>query len=948
MIISGRRTAREFLRNFGSPIAIAVMLTYTGHAAAQIAPSAEEVDSTDQAAAVADVGEIVITGSRIEKLGFDQPTPTTVIGATELREGARSNIQQVLTDLPQVRPTTVPQNSNGNVNSSGTAPVDLRGLGNLRTLTLLNGRRFIGDNNLNFVPFNLVGRVEVVTGGASAAYGSGAVAGVVNIILNEKLEGISLGAQSGISSRGDGQRIAFDGTFGTGFADGRGRFIAGFEYVDDKGIGPGGRPSRPFLGAGAVRVNPLNTALDRRTQIVPDVNFGNTAIGGLITSGVLAGQIFNPDGTLRPFLGGTQVVATAGSAFNTQMMGGADGTSQYDNIYLNTPVKRATAYARASFDLGGAKIWADASYGRSESNYPFLYDPAIGAVTISVNNAYLPAAARNQMVAANQTSFTLGRYFVDAYTLGLESLRQSYEGAVGIEGSFGEGRFRYSAHYSHGEMTRDEALTNARIAGRYTNAINSVLVNGTPVCAINADANPANDDAACTPINPFGFGNVSDAAKAYTTGSQLRETRNTLDAANIQLQGDLFKLPGGMVTAVLGVEWRNETQKQTASATPVAITQFAVPVFTYGLSGSVNVKEAYGELAAPLLDIADTVKIDVNGAARYSDYSNTGEIWSWKAGGTVRLFGDLLLRGLRSRDIRSPSIDPELFTPQAINMSNLSKDFQSDDYSSKPGYLPNPAITTYTGGNPNLRPEVARTLTYGATYSPSFLSGLSLSADYYDIRIDSQIATLAAPALTQACSLGNAAACSSIVRDPTTGSVTTAYINFQNLAYSLLRGYDFEASLVKPLTSLGINLPGALRVRGLVNYTLRSITNNGVVTNSGSTANAGRWRGRLSVAYQSDSFGFDVRLRHIAGGLINYQDVIVTNATTGITTGLIDNRRDAFTYVDLGLQFRVQDRFTLFGNVNNLFNKAAPLETQQSGTYDHVGTYFTAGARVKF
>jgi outer membrane receptor protein involved in Fe transport len=926
---------RNHFSRAGSLAAIAVSLAYAGTAMAQTAPVEEDPEATS------DTG-LVVTGSRIEKNGFDQPTPTTIIGEAELAEGARTNIQQVLVDQPQVRPTTVPQNSNGNVNNSGSAPVDLRGLGNLRTLTLLNGRRFIGDNNLNYVPFNLVSRVEIVTGGASAAYGSGAVAGVVNIILNEQLSGFNVGAQTGISGLGDGFRYGFDGSFGTSFADGRGHFMIGAEYVNDEGIGPDGRLSRPFLGAGAVRVNPTSTT-DLTTRLVEDVNFGNTAIPGLIRTGVLAGQVFNADGTLRNFRGGTQI----GSAqFNGTMIGGEDGTTTYDNIYLNTPVERATAYARASFEIGDAKIWVDGSYGRAESNYPFLYVFS-DVFTVQSTNAFLSQAIRDRLAAAGQTSFTLARYFSDEYTMGLESLRQSYEGAIGIDGSFGGGAFKYRAHYSHGESTRDESLTNSRLTARYNNALESVLVGGVPTCVINADAITTNNDPACSPINPFGPNNVSDAAIAYTTGTQSRSTLTYLDSAGAQLQADLFRAPGGTVTAVVGAEWRSERQRQSISSTD-PIGQFSLPVLSYGLNGSFSVKEAYGELAVPLFDFTDTVKVDLNGAARYSDYSNTGGIWSWKVGGTVRLFNDLLLRGLRSRDIRSPSIDPELFTPQAIGIQNLGQDFQSAQFASTPGYVPNPTnIRVITGGNPVLNPETAKTLTFGATYSPSFVPGLRLSADYYDIRIDGAIATLGTSATTQACSLGNAGACANIVRDPTTNTITQIFVYYQNLQSLTTRGYDFEVAYRRSLADLGINAPGSLSLRGLVNYNLRNITDTGtaVTTNTGL---GGRVRGRVSLSYQTEEAGLDIRLRYISGGPTSNTNAVVTNPTTGVTTGSLSRTLDAYTYVDLGAQFRVAKQFSMFLNVNNLFDKTAPLETQQSGTYDHVGRYFSAGARVKF
>src|SRR4051812_5396417 len=215
--------------------------------------AADQPNQTVGTAAAADDDDdaIVVTGSRIERAGFAAPTPTTVVGALEIKQGAAVNLQQSLNQLPQIRNSISANQSQANT-SAGTAPVELRGLGLSRTLTLVNGRRFVGDNNLNFVPVNLVQRVELVTGGASAAWGSGAVAGVVNIILNDKLEGLTLGAQSGISTRGDGFRYGVDGSYGTSFAGGRGHFMIGAEYVDDKGIGISGKQDRPWFGAGLV------------------------------------------------------------------------------------------------------------------------------------------------------------------------------------------------------------------------------------------------------------------------------------------------------------------------------------------------------------------------------------------------------------------------------------------------------------------------------------------------------------------------------------------------------------------------------------------------------------------------------------------------------------------------------------------------------------------------
>ena len=930
---TGQITSFRSIARGGSSLAIAFALLHSGYAHAQTAGQGDggavEQSATDDSA-------IVVTGSRIGRAGFDQPTPTTVIGELDLRQGARPNIQQVLNDQPQFRQTVTPQVSNGNT-STGTAPVDLRGLGTARTLTLINGRRFVGENNLNFVPSNLVQRLEVVTGGASAAWGSGAVAGVVNIILKDDLEGIAVGGQSGISSRGDGFRYGFDGAFGTHFAGGNGHFMIGAEYIADKGILD--RNSRRNLGsAGIVRVNPTNPA-DSSTRLVRDVNYGNQTVDGLITSGIFAGQVFNQDGTLRPFLRGTPLGA---AAFPAQMIGGADGIGLYDDINASTPFERLSAYARASYDVGDAKFWVDATYGRSTTDARFVPDFIVGPLTIQATNPFLSQSIRDQLAAAGQTSFTLGRVFNDILFLQFDTVRENKEAAIGVDGTFGGDRFKYSAYYSHGEIDADQKLRNSRIGANFANALNAVSSNGQIVCAINADASAANDDPRCVPLNPFGRFNAAPGAVDYVTGTQQSLSVNKLDATGVEVQGDLFSLWAGPVTVAVGAEARWEEQSSSRNAEAVAGI-FALPVFTSDLNGGFNVKEGFGEIAFPLLDIEGTIKADVNGAARYSDYSNSGGIWSWKAGGTLRLFNDILLRATRSRDIRSPSV-LDLFSARRINVGALV-DQDTARGAGVPGYNATPAtVTTYSGGNPDLAPEVSNTLTVGASVSPAFLPGFNLSVDYYDIDIGGAIATLSGSNLTLACARGSQAACDRVIRNPTTQTVETVFANAQNIASFSTRGLDFEMSYVLPLSRLKDDMSGSLRFRALATYVDRFIFDTGLtrIDSAGDVGDATpngipKWRATFSVSYQTDTVGLDARLRYVDGGLYNH-----------LLTTLVNNEIESRTYLDLGAQFKVQDNFTFFGNVNNVFDVDPPLSTAGNPHYDIVGTYFSFGARLKF
>jgi iron complex outermembrane receptor protein len=877
---------------------------------------------------------IVVTGSRIERAGFNQPTPTTVIGAAELRQGARQNLAAVLNDSPQFRPSTSSQTTPGQT-TSGTAPVDLRGLGAPRTLTLLNGRRFVGQNNLNYVPINLVERVEVVTGGASAAYGSDAVAGVVNIVLKEKLDGLSIGGQTGISSRGDGMRYGADATFGTSFADGRGHVLLGAEYVNEKGIPD--RNSRRNLGsAGIVPVDPSNPGAG--VILVRDVNDSNRSSAGLITSGILAGQTFNDDGTLRPFRGGTFASSTP-----AQMVGGEDGVALTDRLAATTPLNRINTFGRVSYDLGGATAWAEASYGRSESDYAFLPDIGVSpALTISASNPFLSTSVRNQLTAAGQTSFTFGKLFDGPFQLRYAPVREQYEGAVGIEGEIAKG-WKFNAHYSHGEIHSRLRLGNARVVSRFNNAINAVSSNGQIVCAINADASTANDDAACRPLNPFGQNNASPEALDYITDTQRSDLTTKLDSVAGQIQGDLFSLWAGPITVAFGAEARWEEQRQRSGALDMAGAFGPLNLYGSPVQGGFNVKEGFAEVVLPVFDADSVAKLDLNGAARYSDYSLSGGIWSWKVGGTARLFDSLLFRATQSRDIRAPRID-DLFSARGLSLQTVN-DQDTAGRIGIPGYNPlQPLVRITVGGNPDLQPEVSKTTTFGVTFSPSFLRGLNLSVDYYDIKIKGAIATLSGTNLTLACRNGSAAACARITRDPTTQNVVAIEANAQNIASFQTRGLDFEASYAFQLSTLSDRVPGSLRIRALATYVKNFIFDTGVsrVDSAGDVGETGlnalpKWRGLLSLAYQGDRFGADARVRYVGGGLYDQQVPL-----------LVNNKINSRTYVDIGARFKIMDQFEIFGNVNNVFDRKPPLSVFQNVFYDVIGTYFTAGARVNF
>lgn len=868
--------------------------------------------SGNAAADVASDEEIVVSGSRIQREGFDAPTPTTVIGEAELGLGNRPSIAQVLNDAPQFRATQTPSTTPGNT-SSGVSTADMRGLGAVRTLTLLNGHRFVGANDLNIVPQSLVKRIDVVTGGASAAWGSGAVAGVVNIILDDDFTGWRMGVQSGISSRGDAARYGADIAWGTDFAGGRGHLMVAGEYMNESGALS--RQDRPNLVSG------LFQRPDGKLELVRDPNSTQLYNGGSIlrATGVPYNLVFNPDGNIGAF--------PLGSVTQGATTVGGGGQNIFDYVAVSTPYERINVFTRASYDLTDSlQLWANFGYHRMSADYGFF--PETPAAVIMPDNAFLTQANRNQLAAAGVVGpFLLGRVMDDVgkdRVMTFKYGRRNLEGSIGLNGTFGDG-WNYDAYYNHGEIRLNQGLNNQRIKSRFNNGVDSVLVGNTPTCRINADASTTNDDPNCVPINLFGNGSISDKAAAYAFGGSKIIYTIKLDAAGASLSGQPFSTWAGKVDIAVGTDFRWEEQV-TSYVDPLSQANALGTLNSSATNGGFNVKEAFAEVNVPLLDITDVLKLEINGAARYSDYSTSGGIWSWKTGGTLRVANDLLLRAVYSRDIRSPNIT-EYFLNRSTSIGSVFDPFQGAN-----GTTQNNVIV-YGGGNANLTPEISHTLTLGGSYSPHYARGLRLSVDYYDIDIDNVITTVTANDILKQCfaAAPTDPTCKGTIAREANGSIGSITNGYRNLANYRTRGLDIEASY---RTALG---NGNLTFRALANHVFNLKINGADVAGivGGDTAfSTPKWRGTGTIAFDNDRFGANVRVRYVAGG--DYSALPIIN-----------NDVSSRTYVDLGVQFKTGP-FTLFGNVNNLFDRDPPITPYTNPNYDVIGRYMSAGVKLNF
>jgi len=870
--------------------------------------------------------EIVVSGSRLNRQNV--PTPVMTLDAQALREGARPNIAAALNDLPQFKASTAPQTTGGSF-TAGTTSIDMRGLGAPRTLVLLEGQRLSGDNDLSLVPSVLVNRVDVVTGSASAAWGSGAVAGVVNIVLDNKLQGLHVGAQGSLSSEEDAGEHRFEAAGGTGFAADRGHLIFGGEFVDNNGLQP--KTLRANAARWAVVSNPAFVPGNGQSAFIlaPDVGIANVSPGGLILSGVNAGKTFNPDGTLRTF--------DLGRVSGLNSIGG-EASSLDDVVALVAPYTRYAALTRATYDFtDDLRLTADVRHARSYTGYGLLPDASRGNISISIENAFLPAAIRNQMALAGQTSFTTGRFNDDFAFLQLNSARKSTQATLALEGDIGTA-WHWKASYSHGDYNEDFDVGNTRITANFNRSVDAVMnpANGQAACRVNIDANTANDDPACVPINLFGYGAPSQQARSYVTATSFSHTERLLDTASLNLRGEAFDLWAGPISVAVGAEGRRDSLDQKVGDLDAA-RAFATTSFSPAHAHNPT-KEGFVAVLLPLVkDVPALRKLEFNGAARITDDA-TGSITSWKLGLIDQVVDSLQLRVAHSRDIRAPDLG-SLYGRTITSLTNISD----------PQLLQSYAVASTTGANPALESEASLTTTAGFTFAPPSVPRLRLSVDYFDISIENAIATLGAQDVITRCFKGNQALCGTITRGANS-LITLVSANLLNLTEIDTAGFDATLEYSLPLERLA-KLPGSVGVRSVLTRASKFETNDGVTltnylgsqnTIAGANAVNGvpKLRWDATLFYESERFQTNIRSRYISAG--DYDR----------TRDIANNRIGSFVYFDLGLSLRIPHGagtlFEAYANVDNLLDKDPPIESRNTPTYDVIGRYYTIGARARF
>lgn len=905
------------------------LMAYAGsiHAQTPVGPEAETAVAEDPGRQIQELDAVVTTASRVRRGGFVAPTPTTQITAEEITASGLTNIADVVNATPSVRPSMTPVSTVNNASWSGGHYLDLRGLGFNRTLVLVDGKRFVptqisGPVNINVIPQALISNVDIVTGGASAAWGSDAVAGVVNFMFDHQFEGVRGEASYGSSDQGDYRSRRISLALGQRFGADRGHLLLGAEVADNSGIARLGDRDWGAKGWGTI-TNPAYT-LDNdepRILVVPNVVSANTSFGGLINSGPLAGIHFDANGDPVPFRYGDVVSGNS-------MIGG-DGAYTHIEQTLAAPQERKNVYGRVAYDITDATtMYAEAAWARSESSPIPNLTRSDASIRIHRDNAFLPGSIGEAMDEHGIDSFTMGRLSRDYGRTINEQESSTERVVVGLEGYFGD-TWSWDSYYTYGTSESMMRARNNRITSHYNAAIDAVFdpVTGAIVCRDQAAR-----ATGCVPMNLFGDGAPSAEALEYVIGTSWRHWDLSQHAAAATVSGEPFQTAAGPVSIAAGLEWRRE--EAIVSSDELSRAAEFVTGNTVPWEGSVSVREAFSEVVVPLANDRPWANaLDLNLAGRVTDYSTSGTVSTWKIGGIWDINDVWRLRATRSRDIRAPSLS-ELFSGSTTSIFSVLDPELGSTYS----------VQSLSSGNAGLEPEEADTTTIGLVVNPH--PNLMLSLDYYNIDIEGAIITLQAAAIVDRCYRIQPQLCGLITRNDE-GEISQVNTSPQNLQTMKLRGADFEALYRQPIGA------GDLTFRALVSYvdTLQLDDGEVVTELAGSVeqptiASVGgmpHWNGTLRASYATGPLTFGAGIRHVGGGKINHT---FTEKDRNVL------KASSRTYYDLNGAYDLTGNLSLFATVRNVFDKDPPITSGGFATvrslYDVIGRTYTVGMRFDF
>ena len=920
---------------------------------------------------------VVVTGSRVILDAASSPTPLIVRSAARLQAATPSNLQDALNKLPVFQGSATRRNAGGASANNGGEFLNMRAFGQQRTLVLLDNKRVPASNangsvDVSTLPQMLIARVEVVTGGASAVYGSDAITGVVNFVLDKSFTGLKYHFNAGLSDYGDGLSYQGGIAAGTSLFGGRGHLEGSLQYFRADGVLKRNRPG----GAQNWASYGLGTA-DWPITNIQQGRLNTHSFGGKITctSCTVNGQHFVSSGVIGLFDPG--IVPIVNGVPSSVSIGG-------DGVFVNwtsamAATRHAEAFARFSYNLdGGTEFWVQVM--ATQANvfnhfFPSQIDNGRQTTRYFKNNPFLSDAAMAQLgnngrTDASNIFFLQEWYNAPDRVRNTNAVTRNLVLTTGLNGSL-LGQYDWELHYTHGQSRASVSGINNGNNQYHVAQQDAVVENGVMKCwnntaaaiALYGDLYPG-----CVPLNPFGPNVTSDQAFAYWSRTTNFVMTNIMDDASASIRGNLLDLPAGPVRAALSGEMRWLSYAVKSNASPTALidctglrlcgnplTQTLWDNNTLAsVRASQNVWEISAELDVPLVASVPFVQaLDASVAGRHINYSVSGAVQTWKAGLSWAIDQDLRLRGTTSIDIRAPTLN-DLYAPRT---------------STSVGFFD--MLTNFAGtgtqqvaqGNPDLVPEVARTYTAGIVFTPAFLQGLTVSVDFYNINLQNAIGSVTGTnAQVQALcngSGGTSPFCTLYQRPIAFGQPGyTSPANYPiavlsrnlNAAFQTTEGVDYELSYRFSLADLHEGLPGMLNLNAMVNVAPKINSSGFPGAQIAHTTNP-KGHAAFFADYMVGDWTINAQVQWFSGLWKN--GLLVTPQI------FAQPRVPSFTTVDINLgrtvRFQNGSDMELYLSVQNIGNQNPPIVTGSSGNPGAgiqapvgetvMGRYFTIGMR---
>jgi iron complex outermembrane recepter protein len=949
-----------------------------------------------------DVGEIVVTGSRIRRDTFSSPQPLSVVTAEAIREQGQVSLGDILLQQPVINPATNPQNSSGTLFLAGQSRADIRGLGPTRTLVLMDGRRLPFSDasspavDLNTIPSLMVERIEVIAGGASAVYGSEAISGVVNFIMKKEHDGLEVDLQAGVTQEGDGEEYRGGFNWGRKFLDDKLSVLIGGEVASQDTIM---RRDRDWAVPGIrrdTRVTPQPIIPQSRANTSPYATF--QLLGGALgTARAVTLDVRDPSQVVR--LSAACSTATvqpdcqdpalfySGAAYDTLQ---GKGNRQIIRGYADYKI---TETWKAFLDL---TYLHGSGYGIFQPAFSSAAGGGTMPVVLRGDNAYLngagatAAALRAEWTAAgkaftNTSTAQVGKFWREFGGRDVKAEREQQRYLGGVQGDFDT--FGRTVHMdAYVQWSRVDGTThsyNVPNVSRVQQATDAVLLNGQVVCR---DA--AARAAGCTPWDLVN--GASREAILWTNAIATSEQKVTQTLGGINFATNLFELPAGPVGVAFGAEYRKETSEFVQDPLSASGALFFNAVGTR--EGDYNVKEAYGEIRIPILkDLPFAEELSVELAGRVADYSSIGGTDQWRLHAEWAPFKDIRFRATESTAVRAPNI-VELYAPQGRNFTTAALDpcdkdvFRGANATQKaarritcaaaiPGWnettftsnigTGRPSLALLQGGNPDLGPEKAHTFQYGVVINPRWVPNLQISVDYFKYNITDAVGSIPINTLLSALCYDDSSIpitdnrfCQQIQRDITgattgglVGGVNQVILVQQNVASTKVEGWDYsiqygfhtEDFMGQDYGNVAMRLDATWMyqfvTQGLPNQAYTQFAN--TITNG-----TPEWKATGSIQWSKDKYT-------LSWSTIYFGSMIANQAQQ---QGVIDPWKtgDYFRH-DIRATYRLNDQVRFRAGVVNAFNKKPPQLPETflgtgtgSSQYDNGGRFFFVGANMDF